>query len=98
MPNIFEYFGIVILFYSDEHEPIHVHAVYGDNTMKVSFFIREGDIYRVTYAEIKGNFPSAKLKELKKFISVYKRDIVAAWDKYFIWKTKVDFIRITKKL
>ncbi|MDO9613709.1 MAG: DUF4160 domain-containing protein, partial [Bacteroidota bacterium] len=45
MPNIFEYLGIVILFYSDEHKPIHVHAVYGDNTMKVSFFIREGEIY-----------------------------------------------------
>ena len=98
MPNIFEYLGIVILFYSDEHEPIHVHAVYGEGTMKVSFFIREGEIYRVTYVEIKGKFPPAKLKELKKFISVYKKDIVAAWDKYFIWKIKVEFVRITKNL
>jgi hypothetical protein len=98
MPHIFEYLGIIILFYSDEHEPIHVHATYGACIMKVSFFIREGEIYRVTFAELKGKFPPAKLKELKKFVSVYKKDIVAAWDKYFIWKTKVDFVRITKKL
>jgi len=26
MPKIFEYLGIVLLFYSKEHEPIHVHA------------------------------------------------------------------------
>ena len=26
MPKIFEYFGLVIFFYSNEHEPIHVHA------------------------------------------------------------------------
>lgn len=43
-------------------------SVYGDTTMKVSFFIREGEIYRVTYAEIKGKFPLAKLKELKKLL------------------------------
>jgi hypothetical protein len=28
MPKIFEYFGIVILFYSNEHEPVHVHGKY----------------------------------------------------------------------
>ena len=26
MPKLFEYLGIVILFYSNEHEPIHVHG------------------------------------------------------------------------
>ena len=27
MPKLYEYFGLLILFYSNEHEPIHVHAV-----------------------------------------------------------------------
>ncbi|MCK5209171.1 MAG: DUF4160 domain-containing protein, partial [Cyclobacteriaceae bacterium] len=31
MPKIYEYLGIVIMFYSDEHEPTHVHAVYNNN-------------------------------------------------------------------
>ena len=26
MPKIFEYFGILLFFYSSEHEPIHVHG------------------------------------------------------------------------
>ena len=26
MPKIYEYFGFIFLFYSNEHEPIHVHA------------------------------------------------------------------------
>ena len=30
MPKIYDYFGIVFLFYSNEHEPLHVHAKYGD--------------------------------------------------------------------
>ncbi|MBQ9467344.1 MAG: DUF4160 domain-containing protein [Muribaculaceae bacterium] len=29
MPKIFEYFGFVFFFYSNEHEPIHVHVIHG---------------------------------------------------------------------
>lgn len=25
-PKLYEYFGLIILFYSQEHEPIHVHG------------------------------------------------------------------------
>lgn len=28
MPKIYEYLGIMIMFYSNEHEPIHVHGKY----------------------------------------------------------------------
>lgn len=30
MPKIFEYFGYVFFFYSNEHEPIHVHVKNGE--------------------------------------------------------------------
>ena len=30
MPKIFEYFGFIFYFYSNEHEPIHVHVLHGD--------------------------------------------------------------------
>ncbi|MBR3578817.1 MAG: DUF4160 domain-containing protein [Bacteroidales bacterium] len=30
MPKIFEYFGLIFYFYSNEHEPIHVHVQHGD--------------------------------------------------------------------
>ena len=28
MPKLYEYFGLVIFFYSNEHEPIHVHGAW----------------------------------------------------------------------
>ena len=28
MPKIYEYLGIIIMFYSNEHKPIHVHGKY----------------------------------------------------------------------
>ena len=30
MPKIFEYFGFIFYFFSNEHEPIHVHVLHGD--------------------------------------------------------------------
>ena len=36
MPKIFEYLGILIFFYSNEHEPIHVHAKYNGCESKLS--------------------------------------------------------------
>ena len=27
MPKLYEYFGLFVLFYSNEHEPIHVHGI-----------------------------------------------------------------------
>ena len=36
MPKIFEYFGFIFLFYSNEHEPIHVHVMKDALTMVVS--------------------------------------------------------------
>jgi hypothetical protein len=28
MPKLYEYFGLVVYFYANEHEPIHVHGEY----------------------------------------------------------------------
>lgn len=26
MPKLYEYFGLIIMFYANEHEPVHVHG------------------------------------------------------------------------
>lgn len=44
MPKIFEYLGIIIFFYSNEHEPIHVHARKGEYESKAEFIIHNGEI------------------------------------------------------
>lgn len=98
MPTIFEYLGIIIRFYSNEHEPIHVHATYGNSVVKVSFFLKDGKIYRTTFVEEKGTFPPKKMKQLKKFVSIYKLKIVYRWEQYFIWKQKVSNVKITKAI
>lgn len=31
MPKLYEYFGVVVYFFSREHEPIHVHGKYQES-------------------------------------------------------------------
>jgi len=42
MRKIFEYIGIVIFFYSNEYEPIHVHAKKGEYESKAESRIING--------------------------------------------------------
>ena len=44
MPKIFEYLGIIIMFYSNEHEPIHIHGQRGEYESKAEFYIENGEI------------------------------------------------------
>jgi|JI9StandDraft_1071089.scaffolds.fasta_scaffold61943_6 hypothetical protein len=101
MPTIFEYFGILLKFFSNEHYPIHVHAIYGDKyQMKVKFEIKNDKIVSKKYEVIKGfkEFPPSQLRDLKKLIDKYDKQIVEAWIDFSIKNKKVERKLITTKI
>ena len=57
MPKIFEYLGILIFFYSNEHEPIHVHGKYDGFESKAEFYIVNGKIVEIKIGPVKGSKP-----------------------------------------
>src|ERR1700748_429087 len=91
MPKIFEYLGIVLFFYSNEHEPIHVHASYDSFESKAEFYIVNGEISEIRIKLIKDRktLKGAKLKDFEKFLEVYADKIVQKW---------IDYLFITKRL
>ena len=100
MPKIFEYLGIIIFFYSNEHEPIHVHATAEGLESKAEFYIIDGVISEIRIRSIKGkkSLDGNKLKDFEKFLEVYGEKIVKKWVDYFVYHKDVSFERITKKL
>ena len=78
MPKIFEYLGITIMFYSNEHEPIHVHGKYQAFESKADFIIVDGKIIDIKIKDVKGKrpLPKKELKEFKNFVNKFKDDIV----------------------
>lgn len=100
MPKIFEYLGILIFFYSNEHEPIHVHAKKGEYESKAEFYLANGLITEIKITNIKGSksLKDSELKNFKIFIEHYADKIVKKWINYFIYHKNIEFERITKKI
>ena len=100
MPKIFEYLGIIIFFYSNEHEPIHVHASYGNLESKAEFYIINGTISEIRIKLVGGKKPldMGRLKDFEEFLEVYADQIVKKWVDYFVYHKDVSFEKITKKL
>lgn len=101
MPKIFEYLGIVIRFYANEHEPIHVHALYGkEYEVKVEFEIVDHIITAVHFKTVKGksDFPPAQKKELTKLVEEFKYVMVEEWVNFFVYNSKPTLRKITKRL
>ncbi|GHT74022.1 hypothetical protein FACS189456_5070 [Bacteroidia bacterium] len=57
MPKIFEYLGILMSFYSNEHEPIHVHEKCGECESKADFYIIDGKITEIKIKSVRGYPP-----------------------------------------
>ena len=100
MPKLYEYLGILVYFYSNEHEPIHVHAKKAEFESKAEFYIVNGIISEIKIAAVKGKTPlnGNDLKDFKIFLENYANQIVQKWVDYFVYHKEVSFEKITKKL
>ncbi|MDQ7016556.1 MAG: DUF4160 domain-containing protein [Gammaproteobacteria bacterium] len=88
------------MFYSNEHEPIHVHGKYQGNESKAEILIENGEIKEVRVKAVKGRKP-LKLNELndfKKFVEVYASEIVQKWIDYFVLHKQVDCEEIQRRI
>ncbi len=100
MPKIFEYLGIIIMFYSNEHEPIHVHGKHQGLESKAEIIIEDGKIIDIKIKNVKGKRPLSKkeLKDFKNFVDKFKDDIVQKWIDYFIYHKSIKCIKIDGKV
>ncbi len=100
MPKIFEYLGILLFFYSNEHEPIHVHGKYNGFESKAEFYIVDGKIVEIKIKPVKGLRPltGSKLKDFEDFLEEYSEKIIQKWIDYFILHKNVEFEKINKRI
>jgi hypothetical protein len=76
MPKIFEYFGFIFFFYSNEHEPIHVHVSSGDAEAK---FRIEPEIVLIENNGLK----SREIRLAIMAIEENKEVIIERWKEFF---------------
>lgn len=100
MPKIYEYLGITLFFYSNEHEPIHVHARKGEFESKAEIILENGVITEIILVNVTGRKPlkGNDLNNLKSFLEKYSESIVTKWVDYFVYHKEISFERINQKL
>lgn len=100
MPKLYEYFGLIVLFYSNEHRPVHVHGKYQGKESKAEFIIINGEIIEIKILPVRGKEP-LEVNDLKKFKTVvehFKEDIIKKWIDFFVMNKEVKPEIINKKL
>lgn len=100
MPKIFEYFGFIFYFYSNEHEPIHVHVIHGGRESIFDLIMMDGDLIEVRVREKRGFEPLAEKEKrtAEEFIHKYYKNIIDKWVKFFVLKQAVRCSKIKNKI
>ncbi len=73
MPALARFYGIVIRMYflGSEHNPPHVHAIYGDDT--AAFSIDSGEM-------IDGDLPHRAADMVREWISINRESLMEMWE------------------
>lgn len=100
MPKLYEYFGLIILFYSNEHEPIHVHGKYQGTESKAEIIFENGEFKEVNISEVRGknSLNPRNERRFRMLVELLREDIVRKWVDFFVYNKVVKFVVISKKI
>lgn len=73
MPVLSRFYGIIIRMYFQqaEHNPPHIHAIYGDNVAAIE--IQDGGI-------LEGDLPPKALAMVREWVEIHKGDLMQMWE------------------
>ncbi|MCL2435769.1 MAG: DUF4160 domain-containing protein [Lentimicrobiaceae bacterium] len=99
MPKIYEYFGFIFFFYSDEHEPVHVHVRKSGCESIFEIIMEDGKLKTIRCRKKRMNELSDKDKTIAEdFIRKYIDNIINKWVNFFVLKKRIRNSKITKKI
>ena len=100
MPKIYEYFGFIFFFFSNEHEPIHVHVMNRGCQTIFELILMEGELIEIRRRAAHGYSPLSDkdASVVEDFIRAYYKNIIEKWMNFFVLKKKVRCTQINKRI
>lgn len=91
-PSLYEWQGITLKFYSNEHEPIHVHCMYNEYESICEFEIENGKVKNLYWREVEGANPllAKQMKQALRLIKKYRYDIINSWIDFFVLNNQLN--------
>lgn len=100
MPKLYEYLGIVVYFYSNEHEPIHVHGRHSGRESRAEIILQDGRIISIEIGDVPGKRPleGQKLKDFETLVTAKAEEIVERWINFFVHNVRSKPEIITRRI
>jgi hypothetical protein len=100
MPKLYEYFGLIVMFYANEHEPVHVHGKCQGRESRAEIIVLNGVVSEIRFGAVAGRAP-LETNELRRFEEIVENranDIIAKWIDFFVLHKPIMPERITRRL
>ena len=100
MPKLYEYFGLIVMFYSNEHEPVHVHGKFQGRESRAEIILLNGAVQEILFSGVAGRAPldTNELRFFQEIVTVKADEIVAKWIDFFVLHKSIRSERITRRL
>lgn len=100
MPKLYEYFGLVVFFFANEHEPVHVHGRYQEYETKAELIVRNGKVVEILFKPVRGRkpLPQKHLVDFKELVTLHADEIVQKWVDFFVLGKKIKIKTIKRRL
>jgi hypothetical protein len=100
MPKLYEYLGILVYFYSNEHEPIHVHGKHTARESRAEIILENGRVVSIEFGSVPGKRPleGQKLKDFETLVKAKAEEIVERWINFFVHNVRSKPEIITRRI
>ena len=100
MPKLYEYFGLIVMFYSNAHEPIHVHGKCQGRECRAEIILINGIIQEILYTPVAGRAPleSNEMRFFQELVTIKADEIISKWIDFFVLHKSITPERINRRL
>lgn len=100
MPKLYEYFGLIVMFYANEHEPIHVHGKFQGRELRAEIIVVNGAITEIRYSNVAGRAPleNTERRNFEEVVVAKADEIITKWIDFFVLHKPVKSELITRRL
>lgn len=100
MPKLYEYFGLIVMFYANEHEPVHVHGKSQGRETRAEIIVINGKVEEIRYTRVIGRplLDNNEMIYFEELVAARADEIVSKWIDFFVLHKPIKPERITRRL
>jgi hypothetical protein len=100
MPKLYEYFGLIVVFYANEHEPVHVHGKCQARECRAEIIVVDGRIENIRFLAQRGRrlLNDGEMRNFQALVKAKADEIIQKWIDFFVLHKPINPVTITVRL